>query len=61
MVRVEALTMNAADDESLEPFLLTNNLNPLMYPSVEPTGGCQDAKILVDVLSVTVKSLGALE
>ena len=53
--------MNAADDESLEPFLLTNNLSPLMYPSLEPTGGCQDAKILVDVLSVTAKSLGALQ
>ena len=61
LVRSEALTMNTADDESSEPFLLTNNLNPLMYPSLEPTGGCQEAKILVDVLPVTVNSLGALE
>ena len=48
--------------DSPQPFLLKYNLNPVIFPCLESTGGsCQDAKILVEVIAVTVNPLGAFE
>ena len=58
-VRIEALSISKIVVESLEPFLLTNNLNPVMIPCLKSSGGsCQDAEILVEVIAVTAKPLG---
>ena len=60
--RTEALSINRTVDDLSEPFLLKYNLNPVIFPCLEPTGGsCQDAKILVEVIAVTVNPLGAFE
>ena len=62
-VRIEALSMVRMVGESLvSSFLLKYNLNPVIFPFLEPNGGsCQDAKILVEVITLTVNSLGAFE
>ena len=60
--RTEALSIKRTVDDLSEPFLLKYNLNPVIFPCLEPTGGsCQDAKILVEVIAVTVNPLGAFE
>ena len=60
--RTEARSINRTVDDLSEPFLLKYNLNPVKFPCLEPTGGsCQDAKILVEVIAVTVNPLGAFE
>ena len=60
--RTEALSINRMVDDSSEPFLLKNNLNPRIFPFLEPNGGsCQDAEILVVVITLTVNPLGAFE
>ena len=60
--RTEALSINRTVDDLSEPFLLKYNLNPVIFPCLELTGGsCQDAKILVEVIAVTVNPLGAFE
>ena len=62
MERTEALLKRRMVDESSEPFLSKYNLNPIIFPFLESTGGsCQDAKILVEVIALTVKRLGASE
>ena len=48
--------------ESEEPFLLYNNLNPLIMPCLEFTGGkSQDAVIPVEKLAETLNFVGAWE
>ena len=60
--RTEALSINRTVDDLSEPFLLKYNLNPVIFPCLESTGGsCQDAKILVEVIAVTANPLGAFE
>ena len=45
-----------------ELFLLKNNLNPVMIPFLEPTGGnCQEALMIVEVIAVTMKLLGGCD
>ena len=48
--------------ESLDSFLLKYKLNPVIFPFLDPNGGsCQDAKMLVEVITLTVNPLGAFE
>ena len=48
--------------ESLDSFSLKYNLNPVIFPFLEPNGGsCQDTEILVVVITLTVNLLGAFE
>lgn len=43
-------------------FLFKNNLNPVMIPFLEPTGGnCQDTLTIVEVTAVTVTLLGGCD
>ena len=45
-----------------ELFLLKNNLNPVMIPFLEPTGGnCQEALMIVEVIAVTMKLPGGCD
>ena len=45
-----------------ELFLLKNNLNPVMIPFLEPTGGnCQEALMIVEVIAVTKQLLGGCD
>ena len=61
-VRIKALSMVTIVVESLDSFSLKYNLNPVIFPFLEPNGGsCQDAEILVDVIALTVNPLGASE
>ena len=61
-VRILALSMVRMVVESLDSFSLKYNLNPMIFPFLEPNGGsCQDAEILVEVITLTVNSLGAFE
>ena len=62
-VRIEALSMvSTIVVDSLDSFSLKYNLNPVIFPFLEPTGGrCQDAEILVEVITLIVNPLGAFE
>ena len=61
-VRVEASSMVRMVVGSLDSFSLKHNLNPMIFPFLEPKGGsCQDAEILVEVITLTVNPLGAFE
>ena len=45
-----------------DPFVLNNNLNPLIIPFRDSfAGNCHDARMLVEVRAITVKPLGAWE
>ena len=60
LVRVDPLLTVIWVNESEEPFFLKNSLNPVMIPFLSSAGGnCQDASILVEVLAVRDKLLGA--
>ena len=61
-MRIEALSIVRTVGESLDSFLLKYKLNPVIFPFLEPNGGsCQDAKILLEVITLTVNPLGAFE
>ena len=61
-MRVEALSIVRTVGKSLDSFLLKYKLNPVIFPFLEPNGGSsQDAKILVEVIPLTVNPLGAFE
>ena len=61
-VRVDPLLTVIWLDGPEEAFILENSLNPVMIPFLESSGGnCQDASILVEVLAVREKLLGACE
>ena len=60
--RICPLLIVKAAGNPAEPLFLKNNLNPVMTPFLESAGGnCQDAVILVELLAVTEKLLGAFE
>ena len=61
-VRIEASSMVRMVVESLGSLSLKYNLNPVIFPFLEPKGGsCQDAEILEEVITLTVNPLGAFE
>ena len=61
-VRVDPLLIVIWSDDPEEPFFLQNSLNPVMFPFLEFSGGnCHDASILVEVLAVREKFVGACE
>ena len=61
-LRVDALFIGTLKGESVEPFFLKDNRNPLMIPFLESAGGnCQDAVTLVEVFAVRDKLVGAFE
>ena len=58
--RVDPLLIVIWVKDSEETFFLWNSLNPVMIPFLSSAGGnCQDASILVEVLAVRDKLLGA--
>ena len=60
--RVDPLLIVNSVDDSEEPFFLWKSLNPVMFPFLKSSdGNCQDASILVEVLAVADKLLGACE
>ena len=61
-MRIDELLTGTSIGKSEESFFLKNNLNPVMTPFQESSGGkLQDAVILVDVFAVTEKLVGACE
>ena len=62
LVKVEFFPIFKIVCESVEPFIRYNSLNPLIIPFLESAGGnCQDAVMLVEEVTVTVKLVGAFE
>ena len=60
-MRVVTLLVSSVSSPA-ESFFLWNSLNPVIIPCLAFSGGdCQDAVILVDVLAITVKPLGACD
>ena len=61
-VTVDPLLIVNSVDDSEEPFFLWNSLNRVMFPIPKSSGdNCQDASILVEVLAIAEKLLGASE
>ena len=62
LVKVFPLLISSMLADPEEPFFLYNSLNPLMIPFLESAGGgCQDARMLVEVCAATVKLVGVCE